>query len=253
MTANGATPDIVLANFFIFSLLLITHIKFSRFFDMSEIRDTYDRIAPGWYNYRHHTRFRTELDELARRWGQGRLLNIGCAHGPDFVPFRGSFELHGIDISARMLGMGLKYAEKFDLAVNLAAADAINLPYADNSFDFAIAVAAYHHIEGKEERPEAFRELYRVLKPGGEAFLTVWNRSQPRFWRRGKSVSVPWRPGEKTVYRHYYLFSYGEITRLVKKAGFQVVKSAPEKAYRLPLKHFSRNICLLLKKTTETK
>lgn len=219
---------------------------------MPTIRDTFDRIAPGWYNYRHRTRFQSELEALTRRWRTGKLLNIGCAHGPDFVPFQKGFKLHGIDISRKMLEMAQKYAVKFDFRVNLVEADAANLPYSDNSFDNAIAVATYHHIDGEEERLSALRELHRILKPGGETFITVWNRRQPRFWLKRKNIQVPWRTGDDTLYRYYYLFSYGEIEKLVKKAGFEVVASSPEKAYRFPLKYFSRNICLLVKKTSES-
>jgi len=218
---------------------------------MPTIRDTFDRIAPGWYNYRHHTRFPRELGALARRWGAGKLVNIGCAHGPDFVPFRESFELYGIDISRKMLEMAQKYAVKYDFTVNLAEADATHLPYADGSFDQAIAVATYHHIEGENERLLALQELHRTLKPGGEAFITVWNRWQPRFWLKRKNIQVPWRTGEDTLYRYYYLFSYGEMEKLVQKAGFEVVASSPESRYHFPLKTFSKNICLLVKKASE--
>lgn len=215
---------------------------------MPTIRDIFDRIAPGWYNYRHRTRFQNELEALARRWGGGRLLNVGCAHGPDFVPFREGFELYGIDISGKMLEMARKYAEKYDFSVNLTQGDATHLPYSDNSFEYAIGVATYHHIQGDNGRLQALRELHRVLKPGGEAFITVWNRWQPRFWLRRKEIEVPWRTGGDTLYRYYYLFSYREIEKLIKKAGFEVGLSSPEKAYKFPSKLFSRNICLLVKK-----
>ena len=92
------------------------------------------------------------------------------------------------------------------------------------------------------------KELKRVLKPGGEAFITVWNRWQPRFWFKPKEVEVPWRQKGKTLYRRYYLFSSAELERLAKEAGFEVLKSFPESAYRFPLKAFSKNICLLVKK-----
>ncbi|GAI62324.1 unnamed protein product, partial [marine sediment metagenome] len=91
-------------------------------------------------------------------------------------------------------------------------------------------------------------ELRRVLKPGGEAFITTWNRWQPRFWFKRKEVAVPWRTKDKTLYRYYYLFSYPELERLVKTAGFKLLKSFPESSYHFPLKLFSRNICLLVRK-----
>jgi len=90
--------------------------------------------------------------------------------------------------------------------------------------------------------------LRRVLKSGGEAFITVWNRWQPRFWFRRKEITVPWRRKDKTLYRYYYLFSYHELEKLAKKAGFEVLKSSQESCYRYPIKFFSRNICLLVRK-----
>jgi len=216
---------------------------------MSTMPDIFDKIAPGWYNFRHRTIFPRELAELAERWRRGRLLNIGCAHGPDFVPFKDTFELHGIDFSRGMLEQAQKYADKYNFKVNLVEADARHLPYADNSFDWAIAVATYHHIEDSGGRLQALRELHRVLKPGGEAFITVWNRWQPRFWLKTKDVLVPWRSKDKTLYRYYYLFSFRELEGLTRKAGFEVVSSSPESRYHFPIKTFSRNICILVRKT----
>ncbi len=211
-------------------------------------KDIFDQIAPGWYNYRHWSIFRNELEALARRWQKGKLLNVGCAHGPDFLPFGKTFELYGVDFSTEMLRLARKYAGKFGFAANLSLADAGHLPFADETFDQAIAVATYHHIKSKEDRLKALQELKRVLKPGGEAFITVWNRGQPRFWFRSREVAVPWRQRGKTLYRYYYLFSYGELAKLAKQAGWQILQLAPESYRRFPVKFFSRNICLVVRK-----
>ncbi len=208
----------------------------------------FNQIAPGWYNFRHWSIFRSELEALAQRWQPGKLLNLGCAHGPDFLPFIHCFELYGIDSSARMLSFARKYSRKFDFTADLSLADVSCLPYADQTFDWAISVATYHHLAGKEQQRAALNELRRVLKPGGEAFITVWNHWQPRFWLKSKEVAVPWRQQHQTLYRYYYLFSYAELERLLKQAGFKVLESFPESSYRFPLKLFSRNICLLVKR-----
>jgi len=213
------------------------------------MRDIFDQIAPSWYNFRHWSIFRSELEALAQRWQRGSLLNLGCAHGPDFLPFRQNFALYGVDFSTRMLGFAVKYSRKFNFAVNLLLADVCCLPLANESFDWAISVATYHHVRGKKERQTALSELRRVLKPGGEAFITVWNRWQPRFWFKGRDATVPWRTKGRTLYRYYHLFSYPELERLVKQAGFKVLKPFPESSHRFPIKLFSRNICLLVKKS----
>ena len=210
--------------------------------------DIFNQIAPSWYNFRHWSIFRNELETLAQRWQKGKLLNIGCAHGPDFLPFRQNFELYGVDFSAKMLEFAQKYSKKFDFTVDLALADVRSLPYPGETFDWVISVATYHHIRGEEERLRALQELRRVLKPGGEAFITVWNRWQPRFWLSRREVAVPWRTKGKTLYRYYYLFSHGELEKLAKNAGFEVLKSSPESTYHFPIKFFSRNICLLVRR-----
>jgi len=208
----------------------------------------FDQIAPGWYNFRHWSIFRNELETMTERWKSGSLLNIGCAHGPDFLPFRQHFNLYGLDSSFRMLGFARQYLEKFNFHASLTLADACHLPFSNGAFDWAVSVATYHHINDKKERQLALLELKRVLKPGGEAFITAWNRWQPRFWFKGKEATVPWRTKDLVLYRYYYLFSYPELIKAAKQAGFQVLNSFPESSYRFPLNYFSRNICALVRK-----
>jgi ubiquinone/menaquinone biosynthesis C-methylase UbiE len=211
-------------------------------------REVFDEIAESWYRVRHWPLLRDELDALAVRWQRGKLLNIGCGHGPDFLSFAQGFELHGVDSSRAMLRQAIKYSAKFGFCVKLTAADAMALPFRDDTFDWAISVATYHHIKGTEARENAFEELRRVLKPGREAFLTVWNRGQPKFWFKSREQRVPWRLKGKTVYRYYHLFSYGELRNLLTRTGWEIVAVSPEKSYYLPIRDFSRNICVLVRK-----
>ena len=224
---------------------------------MPTLREVYDKIAPSRYNLRYWGRFRPELEALAARWQKGKLLNLGCGHGPDFLPFQTGFDLYGVDFSSVMLGLARKYGEKLGFSANLVQADVSLLPFADESFDWAISIATYHHLDTREARERAFTELKRVLRPGGEAFITVWNRWQPWWgggrgvdthWFRGKEASVPWQSGGETLYRYYYFFSYAELEGRARRAGFRVIKSYGETSYRFPVKYFSRNICLLVKK-----
>ena len=94
---------------------------------------------------------------------------------------------------------------------------------------------------------KALGELRRVLKPRGEALITVWNKWQPGFWLSSKEVYIPWKSRGKTYNRYYYLYSYPELRSLLTQTGFQIVSIFAEKSYRFPLQFFSRNICALIK------
>jgi tRNA (uracil-5-)-methyltransferase TRM9 len=210
--------------------------------------EVFDQMASGWYNFRHYSIFRLELEELAKKWFKGRLLNIGCGHGADFLPLKDNFELYGVDFSSEMIKMARRYSHKFEFAANLILADVRQLPFAAKTFDWVISVATYHHIKGKEQQLASFQELRRVLKPGGEAFITVWNRCQPAFWFKGKEVAVPWKVKGQSISRYYYMFTYWEFEKMLKKAGFQILRSFPESNFHFPVKYFSRNICVIVKK-----
>jgi tRNA (uracil-5-)-methyltransferase TRM9 len=215
---------------------------------MATNREVFDQIAESWYRVRHWPLLKEELDALAGIWQGGKLLNVGCAHGADFLPLSQGFELWGVDFSPVMLKQARKYCAKFGFYVNLLASDALFLPFADNTFDWAVSVATYHHIKGREQREKAFRELRRVLRPQGEAFLSVWNYTQPRFWFKSKEQKVPWRLREGTIYRYYHLFSYGELRKILVNSGWQIITMGPESSYHFPIRSFSRNICILMRK-----
>lgn len=72
----------------------------------------------------------------------------------------------GIDRSEAMLGQ----ARQKGLDAEWMLADAVDLPLATASVDFVKVRFAHHHFD---DRPRAFAEVLRVLKPGG--FLSMYN------------------------------------------------------------------------------
>lgn len=68
------------------------------------------------------------------------------------------------DLSPGMVQVALRNASNLGLDVDGRVADAERIPYDDNSFDLVIGHAVLHHIP---DVPAAFREVLRVLKPGG--------------------------------------------------------------------------------------
>jgi ubiquinone/menaquinone biosynthesis C-methylase UbiE len=84
----------------------------------------------------------------------------------------------GIDISETMLGLAEKRrAAKNTIALQLGRAE--ELPFADHTFDAAVAVQVYEYVTDIDR---ALEELFRVLKPGGRAVILdtdwdslVWN------------------------------------------------------------------------------
>lgn len=70
-----------------------------------------------------------------------------------------------MDYSADMMTTAQKRAEKLSLQnVRFRQGDVRELPFADDSFDAVLSLNGFHAFPEKEA---AYREIYRVLKPGG--------------------------------------------------------------------------------------
>ncbi|ASR37611.1 methyltransferase type 11 [Prauserella marina] len=68
------------------------------------------------------------------------------------------------DLSPGMVEVALRNADNLGLDVDGRVADAERIPYDDNTFDLVVGHAVLHHIPDVQS---AFREVLRVLKPGG--------------------------------------------------------------------------------------
>jgi ubiquinone/menaquinone biosynthesis C-methylase UbiE len=77
-----------------------------------------------------------------------------------------------IDFSAEMLGHCLARVAELGLAnVYVQHGDAQALPFPNATFDLGFCMFGIMFFP---DRPRAFRELFRVLRPGGRALLTSW-------------------------------------------------------------------------------
>ncbi len=217
---------------------------------MTTNRDAFDAIAPTWYGVRHWPLLPHELKELAVRWQHGTLVNLGCGAGSDFLPFSGHFEMVGLDCSRGMLVQALRHMSRHGTRASLIQGDLSHLPFADESFDYAIGVACYHHIEGASARKMAFAELKRILRPQGEAFLSVWNHAQPRFSELPQDQQVPFRHGTTAVERYYHLFTADELEAVLRQSGFETVSMGCSMSRQDRSLEDSRNICALVRRAT---
>ena len=74
-----------------------------------------------------------------------------------------TLEIHAVDGSSHMTAEGQRRARERNLTIRAHICDAHTLPFPDNSFDAVTIQFASRHLE----IIRAFKEIHRVLKPGG--------------------------------------------------------------------------------------
>lgn len=111
-------------------------------------------------------RQRVEL-ALEECTGGDRVLEVGFGTGLAFPNLHDMYrEIHGIDLTADHHAVKSVF-EPMGIPLFLEKGDVSNMPYADNFFDTVLMISILEHLKPLELK-QAFAEVKRVLKPGGQ-------------------------------------------------------------------------------------
>lgn len=150
-----------------------------------QVREMFDNIAPA-YDLMNRMmtlgidrRWRRKAVGLVRDSGSRDILDVATGTGDLAMQLARDVEgahITGIDLSDEMLAVGRRKVTEAGLAgrVTLSRADCLDLPMADESFD---AVTVAFGVRNFEHLLDGYREMHRVLRPGG--MLCVIELSEP--------------------------------------------------------------------------
>jgi ubiquinone/menaquinone biosynthesis C-methylase UbiE len=134
-----------------------------------------------WEAATYDEKWSISYDERCVTYAKERFAHVG---GTDGWPYPNALELgsgtgffllnlmqagviakgHVTDISPGMVEVALRNAGQLGLPVEGRVGDAETIPYDDATFDLVVGHAMLHHLPDVER---AFREVLRVLRPGG--------------------------------------------------------------------------------------
>lgn len=114
------------------------------------------------------------------RYGGKRLLEVGCGTGTDLLQFaRAGALVTGVDLTPQSIAITRDRFRVYGLDGDFAVADAESLNFPDEMFDVVYSFGVLHHTPDTEA---AIAEIHRVLKPGGEAVVMLYNRRSVFYW-----------------------------------------------------------------------
>ncbi|MFI5557884.1 class I SAM-dependent methyltransferase [Amycolatopsis japonica] len=209
--------------------------------EKDEIREIYDTLAAE-YDQRipgegpsDDIFTESEYEFLLSKISPGEdVLDMGCGTGRFTVPLAESgANVTGLDLSAGMLAVARGKLEERGLRAELREGDMAALPFPDGSFDTVSSMLALMHIP-IADRQAVFREVSRVLKPGGRMVLCVKNTVFERMFTgdRFASVDITDVAAKKLTFTNtssgtehtasWYSFAPHDLAELFAKAGMTV-------------------------------
>jgi ubiquinone/menaquinone biosynthesis C-methylase UbiE len=163
-------------------------------------------------------------NQILERTGitKGTCLDVGAGPAPLAIAIALLSDLHvtALDSSTEMFALAHKNIRNrcMEDLVFPVIGDVHTVPTADATFDLVVSRGSYHFWE---DLPAAFREIYRVLKPGGMAYIgggygTARIRDEVLAGRKERGiVDDPDHP-KRTRFRK---FRAGEIEASIEAAG----------------------------------
>lgn len=148
----------------------------------SELSDG-DRLSREYFLEIERKRYELQchIPEILSKidWRGKRVLEVGTGVGTDArnIIGRGADYL-GINVDRGSTEATCKALQVFSLAGAARECDATSLPFPDSTFDVVYSFGVLHHIP---EAGRAVAEIERVLKPGGELLVMLYNRASINF------------------------------------------------------------------------
>jgi len=190
---------------------------------------TYPVGTPGFFKQLDEYRY-DKLNYLPRLIDfssyQGKnLLEVGCGTGIDLVRFaRGGAKVTGIDLSEMAIDLACKNFEQSEQSADLRVMNGECMQFPDNMFD---VVYAHGVLQYTADTEKMIAEIHRVLRPGGEAIMMVYNKLSWLNLMRN-ATNVPLEHEDAPVLKK---FSVSELKQLLHP--FQDYRIIPE---RFPVK-----------------
>ncbi|MDX8512695.1 class I SAM-dependent methyltransferase [Mesorhizobium captivum] len=140
-------------------------------------------------------RFREFMLRLAKLQPGEAVLDVACGTGTLAIAAKrrvgSGGSVTGIDASTEMIERARAKARRSGLDLTFVKGTAQELPFEDGQFDIVTGTLMLHHLS-KPTRSAFFREVERVLKPGGRLLLIDFSRPVrksrlPRLHRHGHS------------------------------------------------------------------